>query len=156
MHKHTLSWIDIGVEFVIHALIELASISGIQHVFTNTCLPISRLGQNVDHSSGNCTNDLLVVFQQSTIRLSVDALSHRQVLNHYKRQRLVWVWVLFQTDHLIAYPSSDDRNHFPGTINVTVTPILMNHELLARLILEVEALGVCRYCVVWGSKNAIT
>ena len=155
MHVHTLTRIDVGVEFVILTLVKLALVGGIQHVFAQTGLAIGRLTHNVNHAASHSTNDLLIVFQQSTIGLTVAAFAHRQILLNDKWNLFVWERILFHANHGIAYPRSNKRLNHARTINVPVTPILVNNKLLARFVAEIEVFSAIRGMMVRSSQDRV-
>ena len=153
MHVYALPWVNIGVELVVQAFIKLAPVGGIQHIFANTCLTIGRLTHDINHASGDCSNDLLVVFQQSTIRFPVDTLAHREILFNDKGKLLVRERILFHTDQGIAYPRRYKRFYNSCLVVIPEAPVLIHHKLFAGFITEVKVLGAFRRSMVCFSQD---
>ena len=140
MHEHTLARIDVGVELVVLPLLVLATVGYIEHVLTHAGLTVGTLAEDIDHPASDGTNDLLVIFQQRTIRFTVDALAHRQVRNNNEGKFLIRERIVFHSDEGIAYPSSHDRTYNPRTINIPKSPILIYNKLFTGFVTEVEIL----------------
>ena len=155
MHVHTHRRIDVGVELVVQALLKLPLVRYIEHVFTHTGLAVSRLAHDVDHAPGQCTHDLLVVFQQSTVRFTMGGLTDREVGHDNEWELLVRIRVLFHTDESVTYPCCDNRLNQTRTINITKSPILIHNKLFARFVSKVEVFGAGICAVVWLTKDRV-
>ena len=119
-----------GVELIVLPVVVPATIQWIKHAFGHALLTICRTTQEVDHSPSYSTQDLLVVFQQFSIRLTVQIPFYRQIRHHNEWELSIRERVLLHTNADVTDPGGNNRHQFTVTVNVAETPILIGNNLL--------------------------
>ena len=124
------------VELVVPALLELPAVQDVQSALGKGHLSIGRLAHDVDHATGHCPEDRLVVGQKLGIRLAGQGVLHRQVGHRHNRDLLIREGVFLHANHGVADPGGHDGLQLIGAINVVEAPVFIGHHPLAQVIPE--------------------
>ena len=107
-----------------------------------------RLAHDIDHASGNGADDLLVINEQLTVRLTVDRTTNWHVRDDHKRQLTIREWADLHTDQHITNPGSYERFGNTGVVIIPVSPVFAGHNLRPGIVLEGERIDVLSHIVV--------
>ena len=141
MLNHPLLWVHRGIELIVLPVVVAAAIQGIKHSLGKALLAIGRAAQQIYDASGDSAQQLLVVFQQFSIRLTKDFTFDWQVRNQDERNLAIRERVFFQADHRVTDPRGHDRLQRTVPFDVEVAPVFVGHHLFAGGVLECEVAG---------------
>ena len=99
-----------GVELVVLTIVVAATVQWVKHAFGHALLTIGRSTQEVNHPASHSTQNLLVVFQQFGIRLTVQVPFYRQIRHHNEWELSIRERVLFHTNADVTDPGGNNRH----------------------------------------------